>query len=206
MLIAHLVPGYFAGARTQERQPIRLGRWQRLGIWAVALGSTVAPDSDVLYNWIFRGFFNHTWLWTHSLFPYAGIGLCWLLLRSSGRWPYLQMLCGLATIGGLSHLALDIVAHSTPIFYPLSSVMVGVPSARVLAGGVIGYLTDPIFLCEPVLLALAAIHWIGSRGFAPRTRKLALLGIGAGALAFGLAYLRLLPLLQQLFVIYSKTP
>ena len=92
MLIAHLVPGYFAAAKMAARQAVEWSRWQHFGIWAVALGSTAAPDSDVLYNAIFRGFFNHTWLWTHSLFPYLGIGLFWLLLRLSGRWQYLQTL------------------------------------------------------------------------------------------------------------------
>ncbi len=201
MLIAHLVPGYFAAAVTHTRQTGEWSRWQQIGIWAVALGSTVTPDSDVLYNAVFRGFFNHTWLWTHSLFPYTTIGLCWLLLRFFGRWPYLQTLVGLAAIGGFSHLVLDIVAHSTPIFYPLSSVMVGAPSVRVLTGGVVGYLTDPIFLVELLLMALVASHWIGSRGFRPRTRTLLLWGISGGTLVFAAAFLFMLPVLQQIFVV-----
>ncbi|MBX3051836.1 MAG: hypothetical protein KF753_10205 [Caldilineaceae bacterium] len=201
MLVAHLVPGYFAGAKTAARQKAAWSPSQRLGIWAVALGSTVAPDSDVLYNALFRGFFNHTWLWTHSLFPYLGMGMGWLLLRLSGRWPRLQTLVGLASLGGLSHLALDVIAHSTPIFYPLSSVMVGAPSARVLAGGVVGYLTDPIFLCEPLLIALAAAHWVATRDFRPQTQRMWLLGIGGGTFLLVALFLLLLPFVQQIFVV-----
>jgi len=202
VLIAHLVPGYFAAVKSGSGQSPGWSRWQRFGIWAVALGSTVAPDSDVLYNAIFRGFFNHTWLWTHSLFPYLGMGVGWLLLRLSGRWLYLQTLVGLAALGGLSHLALDVVAHSTPIFYPFSSVMVGAPSARVLAGGVTGYLTDPIFLCEPLLLTLAALHWIGCCGFPRQTQRLLVWGVVSGTLAFAMIFLLMLPVLQRKFVVW----
>ncbi len=201
MLVAHLVPGYFDAASTAAHKTVKWSRWQRWGIWAVALGSTIAPDSDVLYNALFRGFFNHTWLWTHSLFPYLGIGLGWLLLRLSGRWPYLQTLVGLAALGGLSHLALDVVAHSTPIFYPLSSVMVGAPSARVLAGGVVGYLTDPIFLCEPLLITLAAVHWVDGRGLRPGAKRAVQAGITGAALLFVALFLYLLPVLQEIFVV-----
>lgn len=201
MLLAHLVPGYFSAVNTAAHQKVAWSRWQHWGLRAVALGSTVAPDSDVLYNAIFRGFFNHTWLWTHSLFPYLGIGLGWLLLWLSGRWPYLQTLVGLAALGGLSHLALDVVAHSTPIFYPLSPVMVGAPSARVLTGGVVGYLTDPIFLCEPLLIALAAVHWVGGRGLRPGAKRAVQVGITGAALLFVVVFLYLLPVLQEIFVV-----
>ncbi len=201
MLIAHLVPGYFLGAKVAGYQSVNWSRWHSFGLWAVALGSTVAPDSDVLYNAVFRGFFNHTWLWTHSLFPYLGIGLCWLLLRLSGRWPYLQTLIVLATFGGLSHVALDVVAHSTPIFYPLSTIMVGAPSSRVLAGGVVGYLTDPIFLWEPLLITLAAVHWVGGRGLRPGTKRAVQVAITGAALLFVILFLSLLPGLQRIPVV-----
>ena len=82
-------------------------------LWGAALGSTILPDTDVFYNVLFRGFINHSVLWTHSLFVYLTIGLVWLLLSKMGRWPYLQMLIGLTAIGGLSHLVLDVIAHGT---------------------------------------------------------------------------------------------
>jgi hypothetical protein len=69
------------------------------------------------------------------------------------------MLIGLATVGGLSHLALDVVAHNTPLFYPLSLAMIGIAPARIVEGGVWAYLTDPFFLGEPLLLTLVAVHW-----------------------------------------------
>ena len=154
LLAAHLVPGYFAAVASQSQwQPV----WNKKQLehtLVAALASTVIPDSDVIYNWLFRGFFHHSTLWTHSLFVHLGIGLCWWSLRRIRRWPYLQMLMGLVALSGLSHLVLDVVSHSTPLFYPLSLYMVGAPSTRVLEGGVLGYMTDPIFLSEPLFLAV----------------------------------------------------
>jgi membrane-bound metal-dependent hydrolase YbcI (DUF457 family) len=160
MLIAHLVPGYFAAVQLQPRWQPEWNERQRLVLWAVALGSTVAPDVDVIYNALFRSFINHSTLWTHSLFPHLGLLLCWWLLRWTGRWPYLQMLVGLTAVGGLSHLLLDMITHATPLFYPLSLTMIGNPSERIRNGGIHEYLTDPIFLLEPLLLTLAAGHWL----------------------------------------------
>ncbi len=200
MLIAHLVPGYFAAEWSAGRQVAGWSHRQRLVAWSVALGSTVAPDTDVLYNAIFRGFFNHSWLWTHSLFPYLGVGLLWIGLRAYARWPFGQTLVGLAVVGGLSHLLLDVIAHSTPLFYPLWSAMIGFSSARVQSGGVVGYLTDPIFLCEPLLLSLAAAHWVCNHRLSRRTTQLALVGVSGATLAFVFLFLLLLPILQEIVV------
>jgi hypothetical protein len=45
------------------------------------MGSTIAPDLDVIYNTLFRGFFNHSILWPHSLWPHLSLGLAWWTLR-----------------------------------------------------------------------------------------------------------------------------
>jgi hypothetical protein len=160
MLLAHLVPGYFASVKTQPYWKPEWSRRQRALLWSVSLFSTFAPDLDVMYNALFRGFFNHSLLWTHSLFPYLALALCWWMLYRAKRWPYVSMLVGLSALGGMSHLALDIIAHGTPLFYPLSMSIVGAPSAHVVQGGLRGYLTDPIFLFEPLLIALAALYRI----------------------------------------------
>lgn len=89
-----------------------------------------------------------------------GLVLIWWLMRRSGNRPYLQTMIGLIAIGALSHLLLDVVAHSTPLLYPFSMIMVGAPSEHVLNGRVWGYFTDPIFLLEPLLIAFAVGHWI----------------------------------------------
>jgi len=160
MLVAHIVPGYFAAAKSQSHWKPEWSRGQRALLWATALASTVVPDLDVVYNALFRGFFNHNVLWTHSLFVYLGIGLLWWVLRYVERCSYLSTLMGLVAVGGLSHLALDIIAHGTPLLYPVSMVMIGIAPARVVEGGVWAYLTDPIFLLEPSAMTLAFVHWI----------------------------------------------
>jgi uncharacterized membrane protein len=155
------------------------------------------PDLDVIYNALFRGFFNHSTLWTHSLFPYLGLLFVWWLLRRIGRWPYLQTMIGLLTLGGLSHLVLDVVSHSTPLLYPFSLQMFGAPSSRVLEGGLWAYLTDPIFLMEPFLITLAVGHWIAQhRKVTPKLKKIMLIGLVSGLAVFTLAFLLLLPILQ----------
>jgi membrane-bound metal-dependent hydrolase YbcI (DUF457 family) len=201
VLAAHLVPGYFIAIKSQAYWQPAWNKRQRIALWVAALGSTVVPDLDVIYNALFRGFINHSTLWTHSIFIHLSIGLCWLLLRRMGRWPYVQMLVGIVALGGLSHLILDVVSHGTPLFYPFSLFMVGAPSRRVLQGGAPGYLTDPILLVEVYLLALAAAHWLGRRKLAPRIRRLALVGLLAGVILFTCAFLLLLPTLQSLIVI-----
>lgn len=157
MLVAHLVPGYLAAAAVKPAP--HWTRDQRRVMWAVALGSTVFPDFDVIYNTLLRGFVNHSLLWTHSVFVWAGLGVLWGLLRGADRWPYSRMLFGLIAVGGLSHLGLDMIAHNTPLFYPLSNRMIGIAPARVVEGGLGAYLTDPVFLLEPLLLLGALAHW-----------------------------------------------
>jgi hypothetical protein len=201
LLAAHLVPGYFAAVAWRSQWRADWNNRQRGILWISVLTATFAPDLDVIYNLLFRGFFGHTTLWTHSIFNYLGIVACWLLLRSSGRWPYLQALVGLTALGGLSHLAMDVVSHGTPLFYPFSLDLIGLPSTRVLKGGLWGYLTDPIFLLEPVLVTTAAVHWVVSRDPEPRMKTLALRGLLAALIVFSGAFLLLLPTLHSIVVI-----
>ncbi len=198
MLAAHLVPGYFAGVKSELTWPPTWNRKQRALLWAAALGSTVAPDTDVIYNALFRGFINHSTLWTHSIFVHLGIALIWWLIWRRGRWPYAQTLIGLIVIGGLSHLFLDVVSHGTPLFYPLSLHMIGVASPRVLNGGFWAYITDPIFLAEPVLLVLAIGHWISRQTTNPQVKQFALSGLMAALVIFTTLFLWFLPMLQAL--------
>ncbi|MFC1835657.1 hypothetical protein ACFL2Q_13135 [Thermodesulfobacteriota bacterium] len=199
MLIAHLVPAYFAVSLSQGRRRPQWSAVQRAGLWIVALGSTVAPDLDVIYNILFRGFFGHSILLTHSVFLYLGIALVWWLIRRNGRRPYLQTMIGLVAVVGLSHLVLDIVAHSTPLFYPFSKYMIGAPSPRVMHGGIWGYLTDPVLLLEPLLIGLAVAHWAA---YQPRPieriKKMALVGVLSGLVLFSAAFLMMLPTLREI--------
>ena len=82
---------------------------------------------------------------------------------------YLRLLLALVELGGFSHLALDVIAHNTPLFYPFSTRMIGTAPAHVVNGGLRGYLTHPIILLEPVLFALALAHGWHSRreGYGP---------------------------------------
>ncbi len=159
MLFAHVVPGYFAASVSKPYWREEWGRMQRYTLWTVAIVSTVAPDSDVIYNALVRGFVNHSVLWTHSIFPYLGLALIWYMLYRLGRWPFLQMSVGLAAIGGASHLLLDVIVHGTPLLYPLSMRMFGWPPRQIVEGGVRGYVTHPLFLLEPLLFAVAILRW-----------------------------------------------
>ena len=197
MLIAHLVPGYFAAAKSRQSWKLEWNKSQRTLLWTVALGSTVAPDLDVIYNALFRGFVNHSTLWTHSLIPYLGIGLIWWVLRYAKKWSLLQTLVGLIAIGGLSHLVLDVIAHGTPLLYPFSLRMFGIPPTRIVEGGIWAYLTDPIFLLEPLALALLAWHWTNSQNFRPRVRIVTLALILVSFTAFTVPFLWSLPEMQE---------
>jgi hypothetical protein len=63
VLIAHLVPGYFAAVAAQRHAEPGWDGAQRAAIWIVVLAALVAPDADVVYNSLFRGFVNHSTLW-----------------------------------------------------------------------------------------------------------------------------------------------
>ena len=196
MLLAHLVPGYFAASVSRPTWDTNWTPSQRALRWAAALGSTVVPDLDVAYNALFRGFFNHSTLWTHSAFVYLGIGLVWLMLYVAHRGSYVRTLAGLAALGGLSHLTLNVVAHSTPLLYPASMVVRGVAPARVVEGGVWAYLTDPIFVLEPLLLGVAIVHWALRQPIAPRARKLVVATALCGMLLFVGCFVAVVPALQ----------
>ncbi len=198
MLIAHLVPGYFAANYIHNRQSKGWTNLQKIGMWGVALGSTSAPDVDVIYNALFRGFINHSTLWTHSALPYLGLGLIWLGLYWFTPWRYAQILLGLAVIGGLSHLVLDVIAHGTPLLYPLSLTMFGHPPHRVVEGGLLAYLTDPIFLLEPIAVTLMSSHWVMHQrqvNFSVRTGFIVILF--SLLVIFSIAFLILLPNIRQ---------
>ncbi len=195
MLVAHLVPGYFAAAKSQSGWAPNWTRPQQAVLWIAALVSTAMPDLDVVYNALFRGFVNHSTLWSHSLFVHVSIGLLWLILRSTKRFPYLQTLIGLIAVGGLSHLLLDMVAHNTPLFYPLSMMMVGIAPQRVISGGLWAYLTDLIFLFEPLLFGLAILHWTYQNIKPPLKEILVAVTVG-GVLIFTIAFVAALPALQ----------
>ena len=200
MLIAHIVPGYFAAAKSQSRWRPEWSARQRILLWIVAFGSTIIPDLDVVYNALFRGFINHSVLWTHSLFVHLGVLLIYWLLQRIGRWPYLQMLIWLAAMGGLSHLLLDVVSHSTPLLYPVSMTVFGVPPMRVVEGGLWAYLTDLIFLLEPCLLGLGAMHWIRRHVRNQQAQQVSLVVLAIGLGIFVTSFLLFLPVLQNAIV------
>jgi membrane-bound metal-dependent hydrolase YbcI (DUF457 family) len=181
----------------KSRRRPEWGGWERTGLWVIALISTVAPDLDVIRNALFRGFFNHSTLWTHSLIVHGGILAVWWVLKRAGRWPYLQALVWLVAIGGLSHLLLDMIAHSTPLLYPFSMVMFGIPPTRVVEGGIRAYLTDPIFLLEPCLLTLAGAHWLCTQPSRQMVRTAGLIMLCTGLTIFIIAFLWFLPALQK---------
>ena len=155
MLFAHIVPGYFVATHVEQTQTTNSP--QRATLWITSLGSCVVQDTDVVYNVVLRGFFNHSTLYTHSLFVPFALALAWGVLVGVGRGGFWRTLLGVATLGGFSHLVLDAIAHNTPMFYPLSTYMVGIAPASVVQGGVRVYVVHPLMLVE--ILMLAAIGW-----------------------------------------------
>ncbi len=196
MLIAHLVPGFLGASKSRTGWRPQWTRRERTLLWAGALVSTFAPDMDVIYNALFRGFISHSTLWTHSLFVHLAVGSIWLILKRTGRYSYLQTLAGLVALGGLSHLALDVLSHGTPLLYPLSMAVIGFPSQRIAHGGFWTYITDPIFLAEPMLLALAFGYWVLHLRAGPRLKKMLLVGTVGGLVLFVGAFISALPMLQ----------
>jgi membrane-bound metal-dependent hydrolase YbcI (DUF457 family) len=206
MLIAHLVPGYFVAAKVKKNHVAEWNTAQQTLMWSVALGSSIAPDLDVVRNFLFRGFFNHSTLWTHSIFVYLGFGLLWFACRKFRKLAYFATLMGIIAICGFSHLILDLVAHGTPIFYPVSMIGFGIAPQRVIDGGVWAYLTDPIFLLEPLLIGIAAVHWLyQQKSFSDKARKRLLFVIVGSILTFAVAFLILLPTLQRAVVTLLPT-
>ena len=199
MLAAHLIPGYFAAIKSQPNWKSEWSKTQRILLWTTAMGSTIAPDIDVIYNVLFRGFFNHSTLWTHSLFLYLGIGLIWWLLYYIKKVSFLQVTLGLIVEGGLSHLILDVIAHNTPLLYPFSMTMFGMPPARVVEGGILAYLTDPIFLLEPLASILVVWHWMLQRNFyRKQVRTVILTVVSVSFILFAVGFLWFLPDLQKI--------
>lgn len=196
MLAAHLVPGYFASVKSRSTWKPKWSNKQRALLWATALGSTIVPDMDVVYNALFRGFFNHSTLWTHSLFVYLVIELAWLVLSTLKRWPYLKTLAGLIAFGGFSHLTLDAITHGTPLLYPISMKVFGIAPDRVIEGGIWAYLTDPIFLLEPILFSIAIVHWVLHWNIVPWFQRLILATAIGGLILFTVTFVLLLPELQ----------
>jgi membrane-bound metal-dependent hydrolase YbcI (DUF457 family) len=198
MLAAHLVPGYFAATKSQGNWLPEWNGSQRALLWGAALASTVAPDLDVVYNALFRGFFNHSVLWTHSIFVYLAFGLVWLALWIMKRAPYVRTVAGLVACGGLSHLLLDIVAHGTPIFYPISMQVFGIAPQRVIDGGLWAYLTDPIFLLEPLFFGFVVVHWVRrQKHISKHSRRVLMAATGGCLLVFTMTFVLLLPALQR---------
>ncbi len=198
MLVAHLVPGYFTVIHSRKYWESTWNNIQRTLLWIIALGSTITPDIDVIYNIFFRGVFRHQTLWTHSIFIYMVFGGLWVMLRACQRWTYIRTIAGLMAIGGLSHLLFDLISHGTPLFYPLTMIGFEIAPQRVVHGGVLAYLTDPIFLLEPILLSVIIIHWIFSQKLSSSSKKsLLIMTISSVLILMAIFYL-CLPILQNM--------
>lgn len=199
MLLAHIVPAYFAVDVLKPKWSREWGRWQRVILWIVAIGSTIAPDSDVIINVLTKGFAGHSTLWTHSIIPYLVLGLGCMMLKRAKRAPLLSMCITLVLVGGLSHLVLDVIVHGTPLLYPINLTMFGFPPRAVVEGGLVAYLTHPILLLELILVGLVAAHWIAGRSQRIRSRNSWLLALSVGIGLVAITYCVLLPWLRIMF-------
>jgi hypothetical protein len=95
-------------------------------------------------------------------------------------------------------LTLDVIAHGTPLLYPASMRVVGVAPVRVVGGGIWAYLTDPIFLLEPLFLGATSVHWILGRRMASYVQRLVLAMTMCVLLLSTGVFASLLPVLQGL--------
>jgi len=98
---------------------------------AVAVGSALAPDLDLL--WRFVDGRNHHQAQAHSIGVAMLAGLAVWLLAGARRWPRAGWLGLLATLGWTSHLVLDYLGRDThpPIglmaLWPFSSAYYKLP-------------------------------------------------------------------------------
>jgi len=106
----------------------------------------------------------------------------------------------LIAVGGFSHLLLDVIAHGTPLLYPVSMVVFSVAPNRVVQGGVWAYLTDPVFLFEPLLFGAAFIHWVHQRSLSPIRKRQISWVIVSGLVLFSVGFALALPGLQKAVV------
>ena len=66
----------------------------------------------------------------------------------------------------------------------------GLAPRRVIDGGLPAYLTDPLFLLEPLLVGAALIHWIGQQDRPSPQLKMGLIAVaGGGVILFAAAFL-----------------
>jgi len=196
MLFAHFVPGYFAAELSKPYWNPKWSTPRRVLLWGAALGSTALPDTDVVYNAFFNGFINRSTLWTHSIFVYGIFGALWFGMYITHHREFLRLICGLIALGGLSHILLDVVSHGTPFLFPVSNAFVSLAPRRVMIGGFWAYITDPIFLLEPLLIGFTLAYFIWHLH---ATKPLRLVGVGTVItmwLAISLWFMVSLPLLQ----------
>ncbi len=73
---------------------------------------------------------------------------------------------------------------------------VGIAPKRVIVGGFWAYITDPVFLLEPLLIAAALAHLIWHLPIEKKLRIAGVGGVGVSLVAFMLAFLTWLPVLQ----------
>lgn len=86
-----------------------------------------------------------------------------------------------------------------PSFTLFHRLWIGEAPQRVLQGGFWYYITDPIFLLEPLLFMLTGIHWAFSSGFSIRTRIIVAVVFINIFITFTSAFLITLPMLQNRF-------
>ena len=75
--------------------------------------------------------------------------------------------------------------------------MVGAAPTRVVEGGFLAYVTDPIFLIEPFFLILVPVYWILNHKSISQAYRLTLIGLVGGWVLFAITFLLLLPVLQD---------
>lgn len=158
MLIAHAVSAYFAVKLTQTQWDEDWSQAQRWLLASIAVGSTILPDADVVYNIVVRGFANHSLLGTHSIWLYSIFMLSAIICKLA-KWHYLAWCLGFIALGGYSHILLDAIVHNTPLFYPLSMQMVGTAPQSIVEGGTPVYIRHPLFLLEIALWGAVLLHW-----------------------------------------------
>lgn len=150
---------------TKALEPI----WRKKGItkvqetliWVTGIGSTIFPDIDLAYAYLFG--INHRFLITHTFVPYFIAAIIVLLLsfalssklkrtmRDYLKPEFIRMLILIGLVGVAMHLITDMLGAPVKLFYPISNNIYSVfeinsflnlPSLHAM----FQYYTTPVFL------------------------------------------------------------
>lgn len=129
MIIAHGPLGYLLAYSTRRWWQDKLTAQQRNVVYLVAFIGGIFPDADLFYYYLVDSTVSHRQLLPHSAVPYVLLillGIVFLFVLPKLRF-YAWLILAFS-VGGLSHLAADMLVGMAAVFNPLSLEMYGLVS------------------------------------------------------------------------------